>query len=248
MNTLKHVAIIMDGNGRWAKRRFRPRVWGHVRGANRVSEIATTAAKLNLESLTLYAFSTENWSRPTEEVKSLFKLLKKFLIKEKKTILKNNIRFDVIGNYKVLETHIVELIDDLKESTANNTGLNLMLAINYGGRAEVVDAVNRFLKNNPLRELTESDITDNLYNPINQNIDLLIRTSGDQRVSNFLLWQISYSEFYFTDTMWPEFTAKEFKAILEKVATRERRFGGLTEDSQLNPKQVLSRDKQKTFS
>ena len=149
MGSLKNVAIIMDGNGRWAKERKRPRVWGHVKGAEVVREIVTAAAESDLESLTLYAFSTENWSRPTSEVTSLFKLLKKFLMKDRKTIINNNIQFDVIGNYRVLDSTIVEMIDELKFSTRANTGLCLSLAINYGGRAEIVDAVNSFLKENP---------------------------------------------------------------------------------------------------
>lgn len=230
MGSLKNVAIIMDGNGRWAKERKRPRVWGHVKGAEVVREIVTAAAESDLESLTLYAFSTENWSRPTSEVTSLFKLLKKFLMKERKTIVKNNIQFDVIGNYRVLDSTIVEMIDELKYSSKNNTGLSLSLAINYGGRAEIVDAVNSFLKENPTREINENDISNYLYNPKLRDIDLLIRTSGDQRVSNFLLWQLSYSEFYFTKTKWPDFSKEEFLDIIKTTNKRERRFGGLGEN------------------
>ena len=203
MSSIRHVAIIMDGNGRWAKQRFRPRIWGHVRGANRVSAIVDEAARLGLESLTLYTFSTENWSRPTDEITNLFKILKKFLQKEKKNLIKNNIKFDVIGNYRVLDTKIVQIIDDIKYKTEKNTGLNLSLAINYGGRAEIVDAVNVFFKENRTREITEKDITEYLYNTNLTNIDLLIRTAGDTRISNFLLWQISYAELFFTETKWP---------------------------------------------
>ena len=158
MSSIKHVAIIMDGNGRWAKERGRPRVWGHVRGSNRVLDIVVCAANLGLESLTLYAFSTENWSRPKEEVVSLFKLLRKFLRKEKDNLIKNNIRFNVIGNYRVLDNKIVEVVDEIIEETRSNTGLNLSLAINYGGRTEIVDAVNDFLKVNRQKEITEEDI------------------------------------------------------------------------------------------
>lgn len=239
MSSLKNVAIIMDGNGRWAKERRRPRVWGHVRGAEVVREIVTTAAKSDLESLTLYAFSTENWTRPTDEITSLFKLLKKFLKREQKTILENNIQFDVIGNYKVLDSSIVELIEHLKYNSRTNTGLRLSLAVNYGGRAEIVDAVNSFLKENPGRELTEDDISNYLYNPKLQDIDLLIRTSGDQRVSNFLLWQMSYSEFHFTETKWPDFSKEEFLEILEATSTRERRFGGLKKSLPNDPDSKL---------
>lgn len=232
MSSLKNVAIIMDGNGRWAKERKRPRVWGHVRGAEVVREIVTAAAESDLESLTLYAFSTENWSRPTTEVTSLFKLLKKFLRKERKTIIKNNIQFDVIGNYRVLDSTIVEMIDELKYSSRSNTGLKLSLAINYGGRAEIVDAVNSFLRENPGREVNENDISNYLYNPKVRDIDLLIRTSGDQRVSNFLLWQLSYSEFHFTETKWPDFNQSEFLEIIERANKRERRFGGLVDNEE----------------
>ncbi len=227
MSAIKNVAIIMDGNGRWAREKNRPRVWGHIRGSNRVTEVVQEAIRLNLDSLTLYAFSTENWTRPTDEITNLFKILKKFLIKESATIIKNNIRFEVIGNYKVLDSTIVEIIESLEKKTKLNTGMNLSLAINYGGKAEIVDAVNKFIKANPNREITESDITENLYSETVSNIDLLIRTAGDTRVSNFLLWQISYAEFFFTGTKWPDFSKDEFRSIIQKVSTRERRFGGL---------------------
>jgi len=230
----------MDGNGRWAKQRLHPRAWGHVRGANKVSKIVSEAADLNLESLTLYAFSTENWSRPTSEVTSLFKLLRKFLTKEHNTLIKNNIQFDVIGNYKVLDAKIVDIIESIKSETQGNTGLKLCLAINYGGRAEIVDAVNDFFRVNPGRELTESDITKHLYNNQIPNIDLMIRTAGDHRISNFLLWQASYAEFYFTDTKWPDFTNEEFRSILESVSGRERRFGGIEKDKSLDQNQTIA--------
>lgn len=233
MTSIKNVAIIMDGNGRWAKQRLRPRVWGHVRGSQKVREIVTSASELGLDSLTLYAFSTENWSRPTDEVTSLFKLLKKLLLNEKKTILKQNIQFNVIGNYKVLDTEVVLLIEELIDLSKENTGLKFSLAINYGGRSEIVDSVNKFLKNNNTREITEEDISNNLYNPNLGEIDLLIRTSGDQRVSNFLLWQICYSEFFFTKTKWPDFSKQEFEEIVRSVSERERRFGGTSSDATL---------------
>lgn len=234
MNSIKHVAIIMDGNGRWAKDRGRPRVWGHIRGANRVSDIVTEAVRLGLESLTLYTFSTENWSRPRDEVASLFKLLKKFLQKEKQNILVNDIRFNVIGNYKVLDSAIVEIIDDLISITMGNKGLNLSLAINYGGRTEIVDAVNDFLKNGIKKEITEQDISQHLYNQNLNDIDLLIRTAGDQRISNFLLWQISYAELFFTDIKWPDFSVDNLNSIISDVQHRERRFGNV-QSSKINP-------------
>ncbi len=233
MSSIKHVAIIMDGNGRWAKMRKRPRVWGHIRGARKVSEIVEASSELGLESLTLYTFSTENWSRPTQEVKTLFKLLRKFLEREKTNLIQNNIKFNVIGNYQVLDSRIVNMIEDLKEETRDNSGLELSLAINYGGRAEVVDAVNKFLaENRKTREIREEDISDNLYSNKIREIDLMIRTGGDKRISNFLLWELCYAEMFFTDTKWPEFSKDEFKAIIAKVAYRERRFGGLVENNE----------------
>jgi undecaprenyl diphosphate synthase len=248
-SSIKHVAIIMDGNGRWAKMRQRPRVWGHVKGSNNVTEIVKESAKMGLESLTLYAFSTENWSRPQDEVTNLFKLLKKFLIKERKNLIKNNIRFNVIGNYKVLDSKIVQEIETSKKLTANNTGLSLSLAINYGGRAEIIDAVNDFLKDNRAqREVTEEDINKYLYNPELKNIDLLIRTAGDQRVSNFLLWQISYAEMYFTDTKWPDFTTQEFREIIASTEARERRFGGIENTNTLEKNKYLADQNLKILS
>lgn len=227
MKSINHVAIIMDGNGRWAKDRGRPRIWGHVRGANRVSGIVSAASELGLSSLTLYTFSTENWSRPKEEINSLFKLLRKFLAKEKKNLEKNNIKFDVIGNYAVLENGVVDIIDEIKESTKNNTGLNLSLAINYGGRTEIVDAVNDFLQESQINEITEEDISKHMYNRNLSEVDLIIRTAGERRVSNFLLWQLSYAEFYFSDIKWPDFQQDDFVDIIYEVDQRERRFGGI---------------------
>jgi undecaprenyl diphosphate synthase len=248
MSSIKNVAIIMDGNGRWAKQRHRPRVWGHVRGSNKVNEIVSESVALGLESLTLYAFSTENWSRPTDEVKNLFKLLKKFLSREKQNLVKNNIKFDVIGNYKVLDTSIVKIIDEIKVETEKNTGMILSLAINYGGRAEIIDAVNKCLQKSEVNEITEQDITDNLYNPLVKNIDLLIRTAGDRRVSNFLLWQICYSEFFFTDTKWPDFSIEEYRNILNEVGGRDRRFGGIESGTNLKDNQKQANRNLKVLS
>ena len=228
LNTIKNVAIIMDGNGRWAKGRGRPRVWGHIRGTRVVREIVTEASKISLNSLTLYAFSTENWSRPTSEVSTLFKILKKFLKRERKLILDNKIQFKVIGNYKLLDSEIVKLIEDLQEETKDANGLTLNLAVNYGGRAEIVDAVNSFMKSNEAREMTEDDLSAHLYNPELRDVDVLIRTAGDVRISNFLLWQMSYAELYFSPLKWPEFTAEEFSKIIQDAGDRERRFGRVT--------------------
>lgn len=228
MSTIKHVAIIMDGNGRWATKRLRPRIWGHVRGSSVVSEIVQAADDIGLKALTLYAFSTENWSRPIEEVSLLFKLLKKFLQKEKQRILDNNIQFKVIGEIQNLPLETIALIRDVEETTKNASGLKLTFAFSYGGRAEIIRAINTHLMNNPGRVMTESDLSNLMYRPETGEVDLMIRTGGEQRISNFLLWQMAYAELYFTPTKWPDFSSKEFKKIIEHVSSRERRFGNIS--------------------
>ncbi len=228
MSTIKHVAIIMDGNGRWAKKRFRPRIWGHVRGSNVVSDIVEAADDLGLKALTLYAFSTENWSRPLEEVSSLFKLLKKFLQKEKARILANNIKFKVIGEIQNLPAETVSLIREVEEQSSQATGLQLTFAFNYGGRAEIIRAVNAFQIANPKKLMTEADLASLMYRPETGDVDLMIRTGGEQRISNFLLWQMAYAELFFTQTKWPDFTPNEFKQIIDHVSCRERRFGNVS--------------------
>jgi undecaprenyl diphosphate synthase len=228
MADIKHVAIIMDGNGRWAVNRMRPRIWGHVRGASVVSDIVEAADNLNLEALTLYAFSTENWSRPLEEVSLLFKLLKKFLLKEKEKIISNNISFKVIGELDGLPFETIQLIRDLESLTKNFTGLKLTFAFNYGSKTEITRAINLFIEANPGKRISEKQLDSLMYRPECGDVDLLIRTGGEQRISNFLLWQIAYSELYFTPTKWPDFDAKEFVKILDNVSTRERRFGNVS--------------------
>jgi undecaprenyl diphosphate synthase len=225
--SIKHVAIIMDGNGRWAKNRLRPRIWGHVRGSSVVSDIVKAADELKLEALTMYAFSTENWSRPLEEVTSLFKLLKKFLQKEKERILANGIKFQVIGEISNLPVDTVSLIQEIEELTRDAKGLKLTFAFNYGGRSEILRAVNTFFRKQPNQELTEAGLNELMYRPETGDVDLMIRTGGEQRISNFLLWQMAYAELYFTPTKWPEFTPSEFKKIIENVSCRERRFGNV---------------------
>ena len=227
MSTIKHVAVIMDGNGRWANKRFRPRIWGHVRGTGVVSDIVKAADDMGLKALTMYAFSTENWSRPLEEVSTLFKLLKKFLIKEQARILANNIKFKVIGEIQSLPQETVALIQQMEHLTANASGLQLTFAFNYGGRAEIMRAINNFQKENPNTLMTESDLNNLMYRPETGDVDLMIRTGGEQRISNFLIWQMAYAELYFTPTKWPDFTASEFRKIIEHVSVRERRFGNV---------------------
>lgn len=228
MSDIKHVAVIMDGNGRWAQKRFRPRVWGHVRGSSVVSKIVETADEIGLKALTLYAFSTENWSRPSDEVSTLFKLLKKFLLKEKKRIISNEINFKVIGDVQALNQETQELIYDLENETKNANGLKLTFAFNYGGRSEIVRAVNSYIESNPQKKITETDLSSLMFRPECGDVDLLIRTGGEQRISNFLIWQMAYAEMYFTPTKWPDFTSGEFKEILSHVSYRERRFGNIS--------------------
>ena len=225
LQNLKHVVIIMDGNGRWAGLRSHSRVWGHIRGSDIVSSIVEEADEFGLKALTLYAFSTENWSRPLTEVKVLFKLLKKFLNRERERILKNKIKFKVIGDVSELPLKTKQLIKDLERDTRNMEGLELTFCFGYGARKEIIDGVNQFIKQNPGKEITENDLNDHLYIPKMRDVDLLIRTGGDQRISNFLLWQAAYAELYFTPTKWPEFTRLEFREILEDFGNRERRFG-----------------------
>lgn len=233
MSTIKHIAIIMDGNGRWAKKRFRPRIWGHVRGSSVVSDIVQAADDSGVKALTLYAFSTENWSRPVEEVSILFKLLKKFLIKERTRLLKNDVHFKVIGEIQGLPEDTVALIKETEAMTAKAKGLKLTFAFSYGGRAEIMRAVNQFQIQSPTKLMTEEDLSSRLYRPETGDVDLMIRTGGEQRISNFLLWQMAYAEFYFTPTKWPDFTAKEFQSIIHHVSCRERRFGNVSAQTSL---------------
>jgi undecaprenyl diphosphate synthase len=234
MSSIKHVAIIMDGNGRWANRRFRPRIWGHVRGSGVVSDIVKSADDLGINALTLYAFSTENWSRPLEEVSTLFKLLKKFLIKEKDRLLVNNVKFKVIGDIRSLPSDTIELIEEVEKATRNASGLLLTFAFNYGGRAEIVRAINSLQIENPDKLISEDDLARSMYRPESGDVDLMIRTGGEQRISNFMLWQAAYAELYFTQTKWPDFTAIEFTNIVNSVSGRERRFGNIGSQPTLN--------------
>jgi undecaprenyl diphosphate synthase len=225
MSDINHVAIIMDGNGRWAQKRFHPRIWGHIRGSSIVSSIVEKADDLGLKALTLYAFSTENFSRPLPEVKTLFLLLKKFLLKEKPRLIKNQVVFKVIGDISSLPQETKDLILDLENETKNFTGLKLSFAFGYGSRIEIISAVNQWIKENPGKPISEQELSSRLYNPEAKDVDLIIRTGGDQRISNFLLWQSAYAELYFTETPWPDFTPNEFAHIIENVKMRQRRFG-----------------------
>lgn len=236
----------MDGNGRWAQNRSHRRVWGHVRGSSVVSDIVEEADDQGVEALTLYAFSTENWSRPIQEINTLFHLLKKFLLKERRRILDNQIRFKVMGNLEGLPLETRKIINDLEDETKAMKGLKLTFAFGYGGRAEIVDAINKIKNEITDRDITAEDFDKYLYQNDLGDVDLLIRTGGDQRVSNFLLWQIAYAELYFTPTPWPNFSRKEFAQILDDVQTRERRFGFVEKSEGFKFTSLLARSNKKT--
>jgi undecaprenyl diphosphate synthase len=230
----RHVAVIMDGNGRWAKSRHLPRVEGHRAGIASVREVVETAARLELRVITLYAFSVENWKRPRYEVATLMMLLKEYLRKELATLMENNIRFTPIGRIDGLDPSVQRELRYAQEQTAKNTGLLFQIALNYGGRAEIVDTVNRVMALLREREMADAVIdeqffSDHLYTANIDDPDLLIRTSGELRVSNFLLWQIAYAEIHVTKTLWPDFRKRHlFEAIIDFQA-RDRRYGGVDE-------------------
>lgn len=230
----QHVAIIMDGNGRWAQRRHLPRVAGHRVGTQAARTVIETCASLGIGALTLYAFSMENWRRPKAEIDFLMRLLREYLRKELPIIHRNNIRMLVIGRHDQLPDEVREDIERAMEQTAENTGMKLAVALNYGGRAELVDAFNQILdrvRSNGLAgtPVDEELISRHLYTAGLPDPDLLIRTSGEMRVSNFLLWQIAYAEIYVTETLWPDFSRAQLYAALIDFQKRERRYGGLTE-------------------
>lgn len=220
-----HIAIIMDGNGRWAKKRGLPRTFGHKEGAAALRKVITYAAKIGVKYLTVYAFSTENWKRSQEEVNALMFLFKSYLKNEEKNIMENNIRFMVSGRKENVSSSLLEAIDRLTQKSKDNTGLTFNIAFNYGGRAELVDAINKIIKSGK-ESVTEEDIPHFLYRDI-PDPELLVRTSGELRISNFLLWQIAYSEIYVTDTLWPDFDEVELDKAIESFNKRERRFGGV---------------------
>ena len=233
-NLPKHLAIIMDGNGRWAKNQGMLRVFGHEKGTKSVKQTVESCAKLGIEFLTLYAFSTENWNRPKIEVDTLMKLLVSALKKELKTLQSNNIKLDAIGNLDNLPTGVRKELTEVIEKTQTNSRMTLTLALSYGARDEIINAVkiiSEKVKNNiiSLDAIEESIINQHLYTQNMPDVDLLIRTSGEHRISNFLLWQIAYAEFYFTDVLWPDFNEEELHKALLSYQKRERRFGKTSE-------------------
>lgn len=229
-NNLEHIAIIMDGNGRWAQKRNLPRSAGHKKGAEVVKEIAKEANNRGIRYLTLYAFSTENWNRPKEEVDTLMGLLRQYLKSDFSELHKNNIRIRVIGERSMLDKDIVAQIAKLENDTAQNSGMVLCLAISYGSRLEIVQAAKKIAALVKKGDMSESDVdiklfSDMLYTKDVPDPDLLIRTSGEQRISNFLLWQSAYSELFFSPTLWPDFTVRELDDIINQFNSRERRYG-----------------------
>ncbi len=235
MNVPQHVAIILDGNGRWAKSKGMPRNYGHTIGAKNVETISRVAGEMGIKYLTLYAFSTENWNRPKSEVDALMKLLDNYLKDCIHTADKNNIRVRVIGERTRLSEKFQKRIAELEVKSAHNDGLNLTIAINYGSRDEMVRAMRHMaddLENGTLtrEEITEESFTRYLDTADLPDPDLLIRTSGEQRLSNYLLWQLAYSEFYFTPVPWPDFDKEELEKAIEAYNKRERRYGGVTEE------------------
>ena len=230
----RHLAIIMDGNGRWAKQKGFLRAIGHENGAKAVRTTVETCARLGIQNLTLYAFSTENWNRPRLEVETLMKLLVKSLRKELKTLTENNIRLNAIGSLDALPSSVRKELTEVLEKTQHNTRMTLSLALSYGSREELVRATKQLcdkVKNNiiSIDDIDESIINKHLYTHNLPDVDLVIRTSGEHRISNFLLWQIAYAEFYFTDVLWPDFTVEHLTAALLDYQKRERRFGKTSE-------------------
>lgn len=228
-----HVAIIMDGNGRWAAQRHLPRIAGHRKGIQSVREIITFAREIGIKALTLYAFSNENWNRPAKEITQLMILLEQYLNKELETMMKNGIRFRAVGQIDRLQDSVSQLIHAVEEKTKDNSDMVLVLALSYGGRTEIVDAIKKVYQdlkaeNLSLKDLDENRFSNYLYTKDIPDPDLMIRTSGEIRVSNFLLWQVAYTELYFTKTLWPDFRKKDFLMALHDYQGRERRFGGVS--------------------
>lgn len=236
-----HIAIIMDGNGRWARRRRLPRVAGHQAGVGPVRSTVETCARLGVKVLTLYAFSLENWKRPRAEVETLWRLLRYYLRQELPELQKNDIRLQAIGRPEALPPQVRRELEAAVEATSANRGLLVNLAINYGGRAEIVDAINSILEVARVDgrlaslKLDEELISSNLYTSSCPDPDLLIRTSGEMRISNFLLWQIAYAELYVTETLWPDFTRRDLLQAILEYQKRERRYGGLSDGADAGP-------------
>ncbi len=233
----QHVAIILDGNGRWAKAKGLPRNYGHKQGAKAVEDILVVARDMGIKYLTVYAFSTENWNRPETEVSALMMILRQYLKSSIKKSMKNNVRCQVIGERSKLSSDIQDAINELETATAGNTGLTFTIAINYGSRDEIVRAVRKIAaecEDGKLKpeDISEEMISNNLDTANLPDPDLMIRTCGEQRLSNFLLWQCAYTEFYYTDIAWPDFDEKQLQMAVDAYGNRNRKFGGLKNDSE----------------
>lgn len=227
-----HVAIIMDGNGRWAQARGRPRLFGHHAGARRVREIVEAAGGLGIRYLTIFAFSTENWKRTQVEVAGLMNLFRRYILHETRALVENDVRVRFIGDRVKLDKKLIDLMDELETATQNNDGIHLTIAINYGGRDEVARATRRLAEDVAAGKLDPDDVDEEtlpkyLDTRVLPDPDLVIRTSGEARISNFLLWQSAYSEYEFIDTLWPDFTADELERLCQSYARRDRRYGGV---------------------
>jgi len=238
----RHIAIIMDGNGRWAKQRFMPRVAGHQRGVETLREVVKACGDMGVEYLTVFAFSSENWRRPADEVSFLMNLFMKMLEREVAKLHKNNIRLKIIGDRSRFENKLQQAMQDAEQLTANNTALTLTVAANYGGRWDVMQAVKAMLTEHPELALifSETDLQPYLSMSDAPEPDLFIRTGGEQRISNFMLWQLAYAELYFTDTLWPAFDRNELDKAIASYQKRERRFGRTSEQLQSKPEQGKS--------
>ncbi len=232
----ENIAVIMDGNGRWAEERGMRRIFGHREGVNSVREITTECARMGARSLTLYAFSVENWKRPRAEVRYLMRLLRRFLIDERPTLMENDVRLLGIGRLTDIPDDALETLRETERLTANNGGMTLRLALSYGSRTELADAARRLAQDvargeRRAEDIDEETLRDYLYDPHTPDPDLLIRTAGEMRLSNFLLWQISYTELHVTEVCWPNFRKQQLMEALRAFASRERRFGGLIQDA-----------------
>lgn len=225
MNALNHLAIIMDGNGRWAKSRSLIRTNGHLQGANNIERIIKFVIGKNIKNLTLFAFSTENWKRPKSEVDFLINLLKKFLVQKESLFVDNGVKFYTFGNLEIFDDELKDKISHLKQITKDNDKLNLSLALNYGGKDEIIRAMKELADKN--LKITEDNLNSCIESEIFGDVDLLIRTGGEMRISNFLIWSCAYAEIFFTPTLWPDFDTIELDEIINRYQKIERRFGGL---------------------
>lgn len=237
MNVPQHIAIILDGNGRWAKAKGMPRNYGHAQGSKNVEKICEEAWRMGIKYLTVYAFSTENWSRPENEVAALMKLLRNYMKTCLKTAAKNDMKIRVIGDIEPLDDDIKSRIRELEAATTDNGGLNFTIALNYGSRDELTRAAQKMAKDCAEGKIKAEEIDESVFETYLDthgipDPDMMIRTSGEQRLSNYLLWQLAYSEFYFTDVPWPDFSKEELEKAIEQYNSRDRRYGGIKEDEE----------------